>query len=195
MIAYFLLCIDVVYYVWGMFQIERIPDVALFVQGSTHLLEVVPFYVAHLTALHRAPPFTITVDGSFSSDGNILSLAGIDGWGSTVFFLTVFFIYLDEVVLILREDDDGILFQMQVDIVLQGYQAGEIDTCRYIEVTAAHLVQFTDSLAECLGIHRLTIAVAAKVQNANLVVGDGRQGRLLHLHWQVLVVLAVVFGT
>ena len=97
MIAYLLLCIDVIYYVWGMFQIERIPDVALFVQCATHLLEAVPFYVAHLTALHRAPPFSITVDGSFSSDGDVFSLAGIDGWGSTVFFLTGFIIYLDKV--------------------------------------------------------------------------------------------------
>ena len=84
---------------------------------------------------------------------------------------------------------------MQVNVVLQGNQTGKIDACRYIEVTAAHLAQFTDSLAESLGVHRLTIAVAAKVQNTNLVVGDGRQGRLLHLHWQVLVVLAVVSGT
>ena len=146
-----------------MFQIERIPDVALFVQGSTHLLEAVPFNVAHLAALHRAPPFSITIDGSFSGDGDVLSLAGIDGWGSTVFFLTGFIIYLDVVVLIFREDDDGILLQMQVNVVLQGNQTGEIDAGRYVEMTAAHLAQFTDSLAECLGIHRLTIAVAAKV--------------------------------
>ena len=83
---------------------------------------------------------------------------------------------------------------MQVDVVLQGNQTGEIDAGRYIEMTAAHLAQFTDSLAESLGVHRLTIAVAAKVQNANLVVWDGRQGRLLHLYWQVLVILAVIFG-
>ena len=59
-VAYLLLCIDIVYYIRCVLQVERIPDVTLFVQGSTHLLEAVPFYVAHLASLDRSPPFTVS---------------------------------------------------------------------------------------------------------------------------------------
>ena len=193
-VAYLLLCIDIVYYIRCMLQVERIPDVTLFVQGSTHLLEAVPFHVAHLAALHRAPPFAIAVDGTFARDRDVLSLAGVDGSSSTVFLLTGFLVYLDQVVLIFRKYDDGVLLQMKIDVIFQGNQTGEIDAGRNIEVTAAHLVEFADSLAESLGVHCLSVAIAAKVENAHLVIRNGWQSRLRHGHRQILIILAVIVG-
>ena len=152
-VAYLLLCIDVIYYIGCMLQIQRIPDVTLFVQGATHLLEAVPFHVAHLAALHRSPPFAIAVDGTFSRNRDVLSLAGIDCRSSAVFLLAGFLVCLDKVVLIFREYDDGILFQMKIDVIFQGNQTGEIDAGRNVEVTAAHLAELADSLAESQGVH------------------------------------------
>ena len=99
-VAYLFLVINVVNNIWSMFQMERIPDVAFLVEGTTHLLELVPFHIAHLASLHRSPPFTVSVDGSFTGDGNVLALAGIDGWCGAVLLLSGFFVYLDEVVLV-----------------------------------------------------------------------------------------------
>lgn len=145
-VAYLLLCIDIVYYIRCMLQVERIPDVTLFVQGSTHLLEAVPFHVAHLAALHRAPPFAITINGTFARDRDVLSLAGIDGSSSAVFLLTGFFVYLDKVVLIFREYDDGILLQVKVDVIFQGNQTGEIDAGRNVEVATPILLSLLIAL-------------------------------------------------
>ena len=83
---------------------------------------------------------------------------------------------------------------MKVDVVFQGNQTGEIDAGRNIEVTAAHLVEFADSLAESLGVQSLSVAISAEVENADLVVRDGWQGRLRHGHRQILIILAVIVG-
>ena len=193
-VAYLFLCIDVIYYIRCMLQIERIPDVTLFVQDATHLLKAVPFHVAHLASLHRSPPFAIAVDGSFSGNGNVLSLAGIDGSSSAIFLLSCLLINFNQIVLIFREYDDGILLKMKVDVILQGNQPREIDAGRNIEVTAAHLAEFADSLAESLGVQGLSVAIATEVENAHLVVRNGWQSRLRHSHRQILIILAVIVG-
>ena len=115
----FLLFVHILCHVRLMFQIEWIPDVTFFIKSSAHSLEFFPFYVTNLTALYRSPPFSVSVNGALASDRNIFSLAGIDGRSSTAFFLSRSLVYLEVVVLVFRKNDDGILFQMQVNIVLQ----------------------------------------------------------------------------
>lgn len=83
---------------------------------------------------------------------------------------------------------------MQVDVVFQGDESCEIDTCRHVQMTTAHFAQFADSLGKGLGVHRLSVSIAATFQNTYVVVRNDRKSRLLHLYWQVLIILAVVFG-
>ena len=115
----FLLFVHILSHIRFVLQIERIPDVTLLIQCSAHSLEFFPFYVTNLTALYRSPPFSVSVNGALACDRNIFSLAGIDGWSSTAFFLSCGLVYLEMVILVFRKNDDGILFQMQVNIVLQ----------------------------------------------------------------------------
>ena len=191
MIAYSFLVIDGGYHIRGVLQMQWIPDVAFLIEGAAHLLKLIPFHVAHLASLYWAPPFAIAVNGAFARYGNVLALAGVDGWSCSVFLLSCLLICLDEVVLILREYDDGILLQMQVYVVLERDESCQIDAGWHIEVTATHLAQFANGFGKGLSVHRLSIAIAAAFQDAYLIVGDGRQDGLSHLNWQVLIILVV----
>ena len=155
---------------------------------------MVPFYVAHLASLDRSPPFTVSVDGSFTGNGNVLALACIDGRCGAILLLSGLFIYLDKVILVFREYDDGILLKMQVDVVFQRDESREIDTCRHVQMTSSHFAQFADSFGKGLGVHSLSVSIASTFQNTYMVVWNYRKRRLLHFYWQVLIILAVVFG-
>ena len=90
-------------------EVERIPEVALRGDGAAHAPEGVPFGVAHLRALHAAPPFAVSVDDAFARDADIRPLAG----GDARHGLSV----LQVRSAVRREEDHRIPLQVQVDMV------------------------------------------------------------------------------
>lgn len=96
----FLLFVHILCHVRFVLQVERIPDVTFLIQCSAHRLEFFPFYVTNLTALYRSPPFAVSVNSALACDGDVLSLAGIDGWSSTAFFLSRSLVYLEVIILV-----------------------------------------------------------------------------------------------
>ena len=59
-------------------QIPGIPQLSIVALYATHLLESLPFHIAHLGALHRSPLSTITIDDSLTGDGNVATLGCLD---------------------------------------------------------------------------------------------------------------------
>ena len=118
-VAVFLLLLHRGSHIGLVFQIERIPEVALGRNTTSHFLELFPLHVANLAAFYSSPPFSVSVDGAFTCDRYVLALAGCDGCCGSQFFGTCSLVNLDQVVLILGEHDDGVLLEVQVDVVLE----------------------------------------------------------------------------
>ena len=73
-----LLCLWCVGDVAEMLQVERKPQFAAVGLCAAHLVILLPFHIAHLRTLHRAPYGTVAVDDSLSCDTDVLALAGTD---------------------------------------------------------------------------------------------------------------------
>ena len=95
--------------------VPRIPQCStVLLYAANHLFIFVPLHVAHFLAFHRAPVVAVAVDDALTSDGNVLAFRGADAGKALGCRLRV-----DEERLVGRHQDDGVLLQVQFDVVLQ----------------------------------------------------------------------------
>ena len=158
-----------------------------FLNTANDVLVFAPLYVADLCALDGTPVVTVTVDDSFAGDGNILALGSTDARQT----LAVGTLRVNKLRLVGRHEEDGILLQMQFDVVLQLNGTCEPHTLRNGHTTTGtgHLLQLLDSLLESLGVQRHTVSYASYFGDDDLIGRNDGGGYLCHLRRQVLIIL------
>lgn len=173
-------------HVGDMMKIVGKPQLTAVGLGATHGLVVLPFDIADLATLDRAPVLTVAVDNALASNGDIGTLGGRDKrrhFGRAFANIERTF---------WREDDKCPLSQMEVDIVLELDRSGKPDTGRDIEMATTLLAEESHSLLESVGVKSHAIALSAKVEKTDTQVGEHRKADLRHFDRQIAVTGRIV---
>ena len=116
--------------------VPRIPQCStVLLYAANHLFIFVPLHVAHLLAFHRAPVVAVAVNDALTSDGNVLAFRGADAGKALAGRLGI-----DEERLVGRHQDDGVLLQVQFDVVLQLDGPRQPDTLWHVQSSAPRLL-------------------------------------------------------
>ena len=169
------------------FHVPRIPELAVLSLYTSDFLKRLPLDGAHLLALDGTPLCAVAVDDAFARNGDVLTLRGAYGRHALLGVLLV-----NEQPFVWREEDDGVLVEVQVDVVLEHDGAREPDAGRHDQTSAALLGELADAFSECLCVERQTITYATHVSQHDAVGGDDGCGDLLQCDRQVLIILRVV---
>ena len=168
--------------------VPRVPQfAAVALHAADDLFVFVPLHVAHLRALHGAPVVAVAVDDALAGNGYVLTLRGSDAGEALVRRLGV-----HEERLVCRHQYDGVLLQVQLDVVLQLDGSCQPDALRHRQPAAPRLLQFLDAVLKGLSVQRDAVADAAHLADFHLVGRNDGAAHLFHLCGQVLIVLRVV---
>ena len=75
-------------------------------------------------------------------------------------------------ILVRGENDDGIVFQMQLCVAPEADGAGEPDAVRDDEPAAAHGFEFVEGLGECFSVQSDAVSYCTEVSESNRVEGN-----------------------
>ena len=161
--AYALRLLCVRCHVLKMFQSVGIPQRTVIRCRSALFAIHVPFHVAHLAAFHGAPPFAVAVDDATARDRDVAGAAGGDARCGALFALSCRFVGFKVQRLVGSEHDDGVLLQMQVDVVLQPERCCQPHARPHVQMASALLGEGVDGLLNGVGAERQAVTDGSEV--------------------------------
>ena len=132
-----------------------------------------PGVLAYLAALEFTPGGAVAVDDALAGDGDVCFAVGMDGREAAP-YVKAFEVGVDYGIKILvrGENDDGIVFQMQLCVAPEADGTGEPDAVRDDEPAAAHGFEFVKGLGESFSVQSDAVSYCTEVSESNRVEGN-----------------------
>ncbi len=161
--------------------LRGVPGVALFGEHTARGDQLLPGVGSQLAALDGTPGIAVAVDDAVAGDGYILDVHGRDRRLAAPGVESLESDFANGIiVLIVAEEDDGVILQMQLDVVQKFDGSGVPDALGHRYATATPLREVGDGLRESLRIEGDAVARAAEIGDRNFAGGDLRQRDPLH---------------
>ena len=158
-----------------------IPHAAVVGEHAAAFHGGVPDVVSHLAAFEFTPGGAIAVYDTLTCYGNVCGALGMNGREAAFHVQPLERSFNDGIeVLMRREEDDGVVAQVEFRVAAEADGTGEPDAVRHHETSAAMCFQGGEGLLESLRAEGYAIPHRAKVRKDYFIGGDG--GFLNHRH-------------